>query len=169
MNKLALIAVAFSFAACAPKATKEECQATCGKLAALEMAGVVKADVMRPAQEAAQAKAAAVQKEKADAVAALEAEYAKKKGAKPKLAKELAAKKEALNKQFAEKEAAIAKETGDALRIAGEAQAKEAAATAEKVKKTTEACAAGCVGKWSKAMVECQAKTTKVDEFNACK
>jgi hypothetical protein len=169
MKKLALVVVAFTFAACAPKATKEECQATCGKLAAMETAGAVKADGLKQAQDAAQAKIAGLEKEKADALAAIDTEFAKKKGPKPKIAKEIAAKKEAVTKGFAEKEAAAAKENADLLKAAGEAQAKAAAAAAEAVKKATETCMAGCEGKWSKAMVECQAKATSIDEFNACK
>ena len=173
MKNLLLVIAAFAFAAiqfaCAPKATKEECQATCGKATAMEMSGGMKADGLRQAQEAAAAKVAAVEREKADAMAKLDADHAKAKGPKAKLAKDLATKKEALTKSFAEKEQTIAKENAESLKAASDAHAKAMAAEAEKAKKATEECLVKCEGKWSKAMIECQAKSTKIDEFNACK
>ena len=94
MKFLPLIVVTVAFVAiqvgCAPKATKEECQATCGKLGSMEMAKAPRLDAGKQLEQVHAAKLAALEKEKADALAKLEQEHAKAKGPKAKLAKDLA-------------------------------------------------------------------------------
>jgi hypothetical protein len=194
MKKLLTVVVALTlgvvFAACAPKATKDECNSTCQKLASLQESGNPKAaaqdpmlaDLMKKIKDIHTQKeqaVAAIDKEMNDKIAAASKPEPKKgKKAKAKGKEDEAAK---LTKEFGEKKAAKAKEfdaqiqalegqRGDIEKKAAEAKAKADAEAKAAAEQAVAVCTDDCVKAGTKkAKVECQLKAATLDEYNACK
>jgi hypothetical protein len=161
--------------ACTPKATEEECKATCGRVAGLNSAERKKAlapdaaDPLKAVQTAFAAQAAALQKEKVDAFAALDTERAAKKGNKAKLTKEYDAKKVAKSKEIGEKLAALDKEKATQLAAAKDAADKLAAAEKTAVETETATCNETCkTAGWTKTALECQNGAATAAAFYDC-
>jgi len=179
--------VALSFAACAKKATPEECKKACAKAAELQKAANPTPPAEDPAvkvnAEFAQ-KMQALQNEQAEALKAVEAECAKAKEALPvdkktkaPKAEDVAKADEACNQKkqetvqgFAPRMAELNKQKADALKAAAAAKAKAEADAKAQAEKELQACADKCVkGGTTKAKVDCQLKAAKFEDFNKCK
>lgn len=173
---VAVVALVFA-ASCAKKATPEECNKACAKLAELQKA----ANPQPPAEDPVAKVTAEFQKKlqdlqmaQAQAIQALDAELQEK-------LKEPKADAEALKKEYDEKKAqkaqefapqfqALNQQKNDAIKAAQDAKAKADKEEADKAAAELKACADKCVkDRTTKAKVDCQLKAAKLEDFNKCK
>lgn len=179
--------VALAFAACAKKATPDECKKACAKFAELQKAANPAPAPEDPAvkvnAEFSQ-KMQALQAEQAEALKGVEEECAKAKEALPvdkktkaPKAEDVAKADEACNQKkaevaqgFAPKFADLNKQKADALKAAADQKAKAVADAKAQAEKDLQACADKCVkGGTTKAKADCQMKAATLDAFNKCK
>lgn len=186
-----VVGLAGSIAACAPKASKEDCAAACqknidlsmpkkeavdGPAAAAEKDFAAKVEQINKDKDAA---LAAIDKELADKLAAVKEPKPPKKGkakpdkkaeaAKAKLNAEYAAKKDAKAKEFADQLAALEKAKAEMAEQAKAAAAKAAEEEKAAREKAVAACAEGCVNAGvKKSVTDCQQKAASAEDFAKC-
>ena len=196
MGKLARVVLAFgvalAFAACAQKASKEDCTAACKKLvqfsqaaepraAAPDAAAVEKefSDKLQQLNQVKEAALAALDKELSEKLAAVKEMPAKKgkkvipdkkaEAAKQKLNNDYAAKKEAKAKEFDGKLAELTKAKGEAVSQAKAAAEQAAAAAKEAREKALAGCVDACLkAELTKDVTDCQQKAAKLEDYNKC-
>jgi hypothetical protein len=187
----AVVAVAsLALVACAPKATKEQCNAACQKMSELTSAAKPKAAMDDPIKKIdsdfapkiqdlmkqKEAAVGAIEKEKADKIAAIE-KKAPKKGKRPpkldadikKVTDEYAKKIDAKSQEFDPQLQKLNKDKADAIKAAQDAKAKDAEKEKTEMQTIVNTCTDNCVKQGvKKNVIDCQMKAGSLDECAKC-
>jgi hypothetical protein len=176
----ALIAVAaFVAVGCAPKATQDDCNAACRKMADLnKMANPEPAgdDPVAAIEAKYQQQITDLQAKQTADVEAIDKELqeklaaAKKEAAKTKLNEEYTAMKDAKAQEYATQFQALNEQKAGEIKIAEEEKAKKDAEKKAEEERQVVACADQCVqGGTKKATTDCQSLAATPEAYQACK
>ena len=184
MRKVLVLAVvlavsAFVLVSCAPKATQDDCNASCRKMADLDkMANPAPAgdDPVAAIEAKYQQQTTDLQTKQTADVQAIDTELqdklagVKKDADKTKLTEEYNAKKDAKAQEYTTQFQALNEKKAGEIKTAGEEKAKmDAQKKADEERKIT-ACADQCVqGGTKKATTDCQSQAASLEAYNACK